>query len=106
MTLRLRTAAPFTGRIFSLDAPSTCDVRGTGQLTTEATFVYQDVSGRDATGGVTTENLRLVGCVLSVSALVALSLRCTTRGEGTQKAKNFRDCKNRTEGEKVVEDLK
>ena len=44
MTLRLRTAAPFAGRIFSLDAPTTCDVRGTGQLTTEATFVYQDVS--------------------------------------------------------------
>ncbi|XP_043226060.1 uncharacterized protein LOC122383575 [Amphibalanus amphitrite] len=42
MTLRLRTAAPFTGRIFSLDAPSTCDVRGTGQLTTEATFIYHD----------------------------------------------------------------
>ena len=46
MTLRLRTAAPFTGRIFSLDAPATCEVRGTGQLTTEATFIYQDVSRR------------------------------------------------------------
>ncbi|XP_037068708.1 uncharacterized protein LOC119090015 [Pollicipes pollicipes] len=76
MTVRLRTEEPFTGRIFALDAPTSCEVRGTGQRTTEATFYYAD--GRC---GVVRETAQ------SYTALVVIQLHALIQRRGDRATK-------------------